>query len=81
LYFNFPSEGYYLYISLFDSWGNPLGMIINGLQMPLTGTYPLVLEDFPTFIKSGNYVLKFEAYHLEALHKLRQIERISFLYE
>ncbi len=81
LYFNFPSEGYYLYISLFDSWGNPLGMIINGLQMPLTGTYPLVLEDFPTFIKSGNYVLKFEAYHLEAQHKLRQIERISFLYE
>ena len=56
-------------------------MIINGLQMPLSGTYPLLLEDFPTFIKPGNYVLKFEAYHLKAQHKLQQIERISFLYE
>ena len=81
LQFNFPSDAYYLYISLFDSWGNPLGMIINGLQMPLSGTYPLLLEDFPTFIKPGNYVLKFEAYHLTAQHKLQQIERISFLYE
>jgi len=81
LYFNFPSEGYYLYISLFDSWGNPLGMIINGLQMPLSGTYPLLLEDFPSIIKSGNYILKFEAFHFGAQHQLRQIERISFLYE
>jgi hypothetical protein len=79
--FNFPSEGYYLYISLFDSWGNPLGIIINGLQMPQSGEFPLLLEDFPKVIKTGNYVLKFDAYHLESQHHVRQIERISFLYE
>ncbi len=79
--FNFPSEGYVFYISLFDAWGNPIALILNGLPMPKSGVYPLLLEDLPRIYQSGNYVLKFEALHIEKQQRIRQIERISILYD
>lgn len=81
LQFNFPTEGYYVYASLYDSWGNPLGMIIDGLQMPQKAYYPLLLEDFPNAFQSGNYVIKFAAFHIASQHRMSQVERISFIYE
>lgn len=81
LQFNFPTEGYYVYASMYDSWGNPLGMIIDGLQMPQKAYYPLLLEDFPNTFQSGNYVIKFAAFHLASQHRMSQVERISFIYE
>jgi len=81
LQFNFPTEGYYVYASLFDSWGNPLGMVIDGLQMPQKANYPLLIEDFPRIVQSGNYIIKFAAFHVPSQHRLSQVERISFIYE
>ncbi len=79
--FNFPSEGYLLYISLFDAWGNPIALILNGLPMPKSAVYPLLLEDLPRIYQSGNYVLKFEALHIQEQQRIRQIERISIYYD
>jgi hypothetical protein len=81
LRFAFPNNGYYMNIYLFDAWGNPLGPIHTGLQMPQTGVYPLLLEEFPRINQSGNYVLKFEALHLGDQQRIVQTERISFHYD
>lgn len=81
LSFSFPKEGYYMNIYLFDAWGNPLGPLHTGLQMPQTGVYPLLLEEFPRIYQSGNYVLKFEALHLGDQQRITQTERISFYYD
>lgn len=81
LSFSFPNDGYYVNIYLFDAWGNPLGPIHTGLQMPQTGVYPLLLEEFPRIYQSGNYVLKFEALHLRDQQRITQTERISFHYD
>jgi hypothetical protein len=81
LSFAFPNNGYYMNIYLFDAWGNPLGPIHTGLQMPQTGVYPLLLEEFPRIYQSGNYVLKFEALHIGDQQRITQTERISFHYD
>lgn len=81
LSFTFPNSGYYMNIYLFDAWGNPMGPIHTGLQMPQTGVYPLLLEEFPRIYQSGNYVLKFEALHLGDQQRITQTERISFHYD
>ena len=81
LSFKFPNNGYYLNIYLFDAWGNPLGPIHTGLQIPQTGVYRLLLEEFPRIYQSGNYVLKFEALHIGDQQRITQTERISFHYD
>ena len=81
LEFNFKQEGYYVYVSLFDSNGSFIRMLIDGIQMPHKAIFPLLLEDFPPILHQGNYVLKFEAFHINSQDRLRQLERISFIYE
>lgn len=81
LTFNFKNEGYYVYVSLFDSHGKFIKSLLEGFQMPKKATYPILLEDLPTLIIPGNYVLKFEAFHINSQDRLRQLERISFIYE
>ncbi len=81
IHFQFPTDGYYLHAHLFDSWGNPLGTIIKGLQLPQEGVFPILWDNLPKISKLGNYVIKFEARHPRSDQAFYQTERITLLNE